>query len=183
MGNGRRVFLSYVAVAAIYGAGIPCLVAAAGSALDRALGLRTLAPPPWNTALGLALLAWAWLWIAWSFVFLVRRGRGHPNEILGRELAPSTRRLVTEGPYRHTRNPMAYGLIVFYFAALAFLLNSISILAALPIACAFEVWYHRTFEEPGLLKRFGDEYARYRAEVPLLLPVARRRCPKPPANP
>ena len=175
MGNARRVFLSYVAVAAIYGVGLPILVAAGGHFLDGALGLPPLAPPPWNTAAGLALLAWAWLWIAWSFVFLVRRGRGHPNEILGRELAPSTRKLVTGGPYRYTRNPMAYGLIIFYFAALAFLRNSISILAMLPLACAFEVWYHRACEEPGLLRRFGADYARYRDEVPLLLPVARRR--------
>lgn len=182
MQNGRRVFLSYVAVAAIYGGGIPVLVAAAGAALDRALGLPPLVPPPWDTVAGLALLAWAWFWIAWSLDFLVRRGLGHPNEILGRELAPPTRRLVTEGPYRHTRNPMAYGLIVFYFAALAFLRNSISILAALPLACAFEVWYHRTCEEPGLLRRFGDAYSRYRAEVPLLLPIARRRRQDPPEN-
>ncbi len=180
MGTARRIFLSYAAVAAIYGAGIPLLLSAAGPAIDRALRLPGLVPPPWGLLAGLALCAWAWFWIAWSFAFLVKRGGGHPNEILGRELAPTTRRLVTEGPYRYTRNPMAYGLILFYFAALAFLRNSISILAMLPVACAFEVWYHRSYEEPGLMRRFGDDYARYRAEVPLLLPAAGRRRAGPP---
>lgn len=175
MGDGRRIIASYAAVAVVYGCLLPLLVAAAGALLDRAAGLPPLVPPPWNTVAGLALLAWAWIWIVWSFVFLVRRGRGHPNEILGRELAPTTRTLVTNGPYRYTRNPMAYGLIVYYFAALAFLRNSIAILALLPLACLFELWYHRTYEEPGLLRRFGGEYARYREEVPALLPVVRRR--------
>lgn len=170
-----RVIFSYAAVVAIYGVGIPLLVASAGPRIDAAFGLPPLVPPPWDTVVGAALLAWAWAWIVWSFVFLVRRGRGHPNEILGRELAPPTQTLVTGGPYRFTRNPMAYGLIVFYFGALAFLRNSITLLAFLPLACAFEVWYHRAFEEPGLLRRFGVDYARYREEVPLLLPAPRRR--------
>ena len=175
MQQRRRVILSYVAVVAIYGVGIPVLVASVGPRIDDAFGLPPLVPPPWHATVGAALLVWAWFWIAWSFFFLVRHGRGHPNEILGRELAPPTRELVTGGPYRFTRNPMAYGLIVFYFGALAFFRNSITVLALLPPACAFEIWYHRTCEEPGLLRRFGAEYARYREEVPLLLPAPRRR--------
>ena len=170
-----RVIFSYAAVVAIYGVGIPVLVASVGPRIDAAFGLPPLVPPPWHATVGAALLVWAWFWIAWSFFFLVRHGRGHPNEILGRELAPPTRELVTGGPYRFTRNPMAYGLIVFYFGALAFFRNSITVLALLPPACAFEIWYHRTCEEPGLLRRFGAEYARYREEVPLLLPAPRRR--------
>ena len=81
MGTARRIFLSYAAVAAIYGAGIPLLVSAAGPAIDRALRLPGLVPSPWGLLAGLALCAWAWFWIAWSFAFLVKRGGGHPEDM------------------------------------------------------------------------------------------------------
>ncbi|MDD5557817.1 MAG: methyltransferase [bacterium] len=174
--NGRgRVVRGYILVIAVYAFGIPLLIAALAPRVDRALGLGPLLPPSVHVWAGLAALAYAWFWIGWALAALVRRGGGHPNEILGRELGPVTRRVVTDGPYRRTRNPMAFGLILFYFLALPLLLNSPVALALLPLACLFEVWYHRRYEEPGLLERFGADYERYRARVPLLLPFRRRR--------
>lgn len=164
---------SYLLVVLIYACGIPLLIAQLGPMIDRLLSLGPLLPFPYQIAAGIIALAYAWFWIAWAQVFIIRRGKGHPNEILGYELGPLTQRLVTEGPYRHTRNPMAYGLLVFYFVALAFLSNAIITLVLFPLACVFEIWYHTTFEEPGLLKRFGSEYERYRKEVPILLPLLR----------
>jgi len=173
MGKMTNVGTSYLLVILIYACAIPLLIVLLGPRLDRLLGLGPLLPFPYQIAPGIISLAYAWFWIAWSQVFIITRGKGHPNEILGYELGPLTQRLVTEGPYRYTRNPMAYGLLIFYFVALAFLRNSIITLALFPFACLFEIWYHTTFEEPGLLKRFGSEYERYRKEVPILLPLLR----------
>jgi protein-S-isoprenylcysteine O-methyltransferase Ste14 len=175
MSGDGRVLRSYILVIIVYGCLIPLLIASVGPRLDRLLGIGPLMPAPYHAAAGAAALAYAWFWIIWAQVSIVTRGEGHPNEILGYELGPVTQRLVVEGPYRYTRNPMAYGLIVYYFVALAFLRNSVVTLVLLVPACLFEVWYHRTYEEPGLLRRFGSEYERYRERVPLLLPFVTRR--------
>lgn len=168
-----RVGTSYLLVILIYGCAIPLLIASLGPKIDRRLGFGPLLKPPYQLAAGAVALAYAWFWIVWSQAFIITRGKGHPNEILGCEIGPLTQRLVTGGPYRYTRNPMAYGLLLFYFVALAFLRNSIITLALFPAACFFELWYHKTFEEPGLLKRFGNEYERYRKGAPALLPFIR----------
>jgi protein-S-isoprenylcysteine O-methyltransferase Ste14 len=174
MGKPTNVGKGYLVVILIYACAIPLLIALLGPRLDRLLGLRPLLPFPYQIAAGIITLAYAWFWIAWSQVFIVTRGKGHPNEILGYELGPLTQRLVTEGPYRYTRNPMACGLLIFYFVALAFLRNSIITLVLFPLACLFEVWYHKKYEEPGLRTRFGGEYEQYREEVPVLFPFTKR---------
>lgn len=168
-----RVLKSYLIVILIYACLIPALIVSLGPLLDRILGLRPLLRPPSRLVAGLVTGAYAWFWIIWSQVFLIRRGKGHPNEILGRELGPLTQQLVTEGPYRYTRNPMAWGLLVFYFVSLACVANATAVLLLFLPACLFEIWYHKNYEEPGLLRRFGAAYERYRATVPLLLPFLR----------
>jgi protein-S-isoprenylcysteine O-methyltransferase Ste14 len=90
-------------------------------------------------------------------------------------LAPwdPTRRLVVRGPYRRVRNPMisAVGSVLLGEAAL---LGSPAILILFAGFAVVNAIYIPLFEEPGLLRRFGDEYRRYRAAVPRWIP---RRSP------
>lgn len=86
-------------------------------------------------------------------------------------LAPwnPTQKLVTQGPYAHTRNPMISGV-------LAVLLGESLLFASIPILLwgvlffAANNIYFSFFEEPDLLKRFGEEYAEYRKHVPRWIP-------------
>ncbi len=153
---------------------IPLIIILLGTRLNRLLGLGSILPHPYSVIGGLIAFAYGWFWIIWSQINIIKRGEGHPNEILGRELGPLTKRLVTNGPYNHSRNPMAYGLIIFYFLALPLLCNSTLPLALFPLACLFEIWYHKKYEEPGLLERFGEDYEKYKKRVPLLFPFMRR---------
>lgn len=170
MKKPSRVATGYILVFFIYLILIPFLICSLGPRLDRLIGWGPFLPGSYALAAGAAALIYAWFWIIWSQVFIITRGAGHPNEIMGRELGPVTRRLVVDGPYRFTRNPMAYGLLVFYFVSLSFFCNSPVTLMLFPFACLFEAWYHTRCEEPGLLRRFGEEYENYRAQVPMLLP-------------
>lgn len=80
-------------------------------------------------------------------------------------------RLVRSGPYRFSRNPQYVGTCA-YLASLVLL--SGSHLAA--VAClAIAPWFLVTpfVEEPWLLERFGEPYARYCAGVPRFLGRAR----------
>jgi protein-S-isoprenylcysteine O-methyltransferase Ste14 len=110
-------------------------------------------------AAGLALFTWCVLLFA-------RVGRG--------TLAPwdPTKRLVVVGPYRHVRNPMITGVCTM-LAGEALFFHSARIGYWLLLFLAINQVYFLLLEEPLLLARFGDEYARYRAAVPRWVP--RRR--------
>ncbi|HMJ03597.1 MAG TPA: isoprenylcysteine carboxylmethyltransferase family protein [Conexibacter sp.] len=117
--------------------------------------------------LGLALIAAGFaLWL-WTVRLLARIGKG--------TLAPwdPTRRLVVAGPYRHVRNPMIT-------AVLAVLAGEVALFGSLPLLIWFAAFFainHALFqlhEEPGLARRFGDEYRAYKRNVPRWLP---RRTP------
>ena len=57
----------------------------------------------------------------WSIVHMRRRGDGNPMDAFGHEVAPRTKHLMTDGPYRLSRNPMLTGSFI-YYAALCLLL-------------------------------------------------------------
>ena len=109
--------------------------------------------------LGLAL-------VAWTVALFATVGRG--------TLAPwdPTSRLVVVGPYRYVRNPMISGV-------LSVLLGEAALFASEPLliwfAAVFAVnaVYFPLVEEPGLRRRFGDEYDAYTANVPRWLPRLR----------
>jgi protein-S-isoprenylcysteine O-methyltransferase Ste14 len=101
--------------------------------------------------------------IAWTVSLFARKGRG--------TLAPwdPPRHLVVLGPYQHVRNPMITGVsIVVLGEALA--LHSIGLAAWGAAVVAINHVYFILSEEPGLRRRFGDEYERYSRNVPRWLP-------------
>ena len=107
-------------------------------------------------AAGLAL----WLWTVRLFA---RIGRG--------TLAPwdPTRHLVVEGPYRHVRNPMITAVVT-VLAGEAALFGSLPLLIWCLAFLAVNHLFFVIHEEPGLVRRFGDEYRAYRDNVPRWLP-------------
>jgi protein-S-isoprenylcysteine O-methyltransferase Ste14 len=122
--------------------------------------------------IGCALIACGLaLWV-WTLRLFIRIGEG--------TLAPwdPTRHLVVEGPYRRVRNPMIT-------AVLALLLGEAALFGspALLVWCALFLginWvYFVIHEEPGLERRFGDDYRAYRRNVPRWIP---RRTPWTPAG-
>jgi protein-S-isoprenylcysteine O-methyltransferase Ste14 len=78
--------------------------------------------------------------------------------------------LATDGIFRFTRNPMYVGGMT-ALAGLA-LIFALDWLVLLMIAAAF-VLHHGIVsrEEQYLLRKFGDEYRRYRAHAPRYLPL------------
>lgn len=77
-------------------------------------------------------------------------------------------RIVTEGPYRLTRNPMYLGHLIFMLG-LAVTFRS---WVALVILLLRAIWFHRRVvaDEARLAARFGAEYTGYAARVKRWLP-------------
>jgi protein-S-isoprenylcysteine O-methyltransferase Ste14 len=122
---------------------------------------------PWPLAtVGIALIAIGFALVTWTVSLFARIGKG--------TLAPwdPTSRLVVVGPYRHVRNPMISGV-------LTVLLGEASLFGSLPLvvwfgtAFAVNAVYFPLVEEPGLRKRFGEDYEAYRAAVPRWVPRLR----------
>jgi len=94
-------------------------------------------------------------------------------------LAPwdPTRKLVVLGPYRRVRNPMISGVCLILLGEAA-LLGSTAILIELGIFAAANALWMPLVEEPGLVRRFGDEYLEYRRAVPRWIPRRRPWSPR-----
>ena len=77
--------------------------------------------------------------------------------------------LVVQGPYRYVRNPMITAVATLLIGE-ATLLGSPWIAAWTGIFLAINFTYFLRFEEPGLERRFGEQYRVYKRNVPRWVP-------------
>ena len=126
-------------------------------------------PAPWNfilPATGLALVVLGLVLMVATIRLFVTVGKG--------TLAPwnPTQRLVVRGIYRYVRNPMITGVFcILVGEAAAF--GSPWLLGWFGLFCLANLLYIPLREEPGLVKRFCDDYSLYRQNVPRWLPRLR----------
>ena len=126
--------------------------------------------PPWNllpTALAFGLVALGVVLVIRSTSLVATVGKG--------TLAPwmPTQHLVVRGIYRYVRNPMISGIFCILLGE-AVLGGSIPLLWWFLIFVCINLLYIPMVEEPGLKKRFGEDYLAYRRHVPRWIP---RRTP------
>ncbi len=89
-------------------------------------------------------------------------------------LAPwdPTQRLVVRGVYRNVRNPMISG-VLFNLLGEALLLRAPVLAGWFAVFFLVNAFYLPLLEEPGLERRFGDDYRRYKGAVPRWIPRLR----------
>ena len=107
--------------------------------------------------------------MVWSNIDMVKIGRGCPTDGFNIALGERTKKLIVQGPYKYTRNPMLFGTFVFY-VGLALLFNSYSALIVPIVFISYMVWHVKKFEEPRLYNDFKNEYVEYKKRTPLLFP-------------
>jgi protein-S-isoprenylcysteine O-methyltransferase Ste14 len=115
--------------------------------------------------LGAVLLVLGLALVVWTVTLFGQVGEG--------TLAPwdATRKLVVRGPYRYVRNPMITGAaLILAGEAVAFRSWGIAIL--LVVFATVNAVYMPLSEEPGLRRRFGEEYGSYCEHVPRWIPRA-----------
>lgn len=113
------------------------------------------------------------VFMVWSNIDMVKIGRGCPTDGFNIALGERTKKLIVQGPYKYTRNPMLFGTFVFY-VGLALLFNSYSALIVPIVFISYMVWHVKKFEEPRLYNNFKDEYVEYKKRTPLLFPKFRK---------
>jgi protein-S-isoprenylcysteine O-methyltransferase Ste14 len=153
-GVDPRAYLFALAPAGVVLAVAPALAAVPGAGLGVDTGLFRVAGPPLVLG-GLGLAVWS----VHSFA-----QAGEPPSP-----ADEPHLLVTRGALAHSRNPLYLGTVLAAVGA------GLALDAVLVVGYAALLWlvYHLLVvyrEEPELRAAFGEEYERYRAEVPRWLP-------------
>jgi protein-S-isoprenylcysteine O-methyltransferase Ste14 len=117
-------------------------------------------------AAGAMLLVMGLVLVVQTVRLIATRGRG--------TLAPwdPPQRLVVHGVYRHVRNPMISGVVAILLAE-ALIFGSLPLLTWAGIFFGINALYIPLSEEPGLERRFGNEYRLYKRHVPRWLPRLR----------
>jgi len=77
--------------------------------------------------------------------------------------------LVIIGPYKYIRNPMI-GAVLLILLGEVLITGSIILFSWLIIFLIINIIYFIYSEEPALVKRFGNEYKKYKEIVPMFVP-------------
>ena len=96
----------------------------------------------------------------WSIIYMKRVGKGNPFDAMGHEVAPRTRHLMTDGPYKLSRNPMLSGTYLYYAGILVASWNWWALLVFAVVAGVMLLQVRS--EEKRLEADFGDEYLDYK---------------------
>ncbi len=104
----------------------------------------------------------------YTIVYMKKVGQGNPFDAYGHEIAPRTRCLMTQGPYRLCRNPMLVGIYIYDIGILLFLWTwwPLLIFAIEVILLSIQV----RSEEKRLEADFGETYLNYKKLVGRYLP-------------
>jgi protein-S-isoprenylcysteine O-methyltransferase Ste14 len=117
----------------------------------------------WTTVLGSFFICMCLIIIILTIRMFIQIGRG--------TLAPwdPTRKLVTSGLYAYIRNPMILGVFTGLIGETV-LFQSLNIGIWAGLFFVINTLYFILLEEPGLEKRFGEEYREYKENVPRWIP-------------
>ena len=117
----------------------------------------------WRFCAGIVLLVFGLALAAWTMALFHRVGKG--------TAAPwdPPKSLVVAGPYCHVRNPMLSSVFIMLLAEFL-ITGSMVILTWFAVFVCVNMIYFPLVEEKELLRRFGADYARYKANVPRYIP-------------
>ena len=99
----------------------------------------------------------------YSIVYMRVVGKGNPFDAYNHELAPRTKHLMTDGPYRLCRNPMLMGIYLYDIGILVWLW-SVTPLLVFVVEVILLTLQVRS-EEKRLEQDFGQEYLDYKRRV------------------
>ncbi len=146
--------LGYLLGFAIFVVGIPALMWLVS-------GMPAWADIPVGRLYLSVLIAMAGLSLSiWSIVYMKRVGKGNPFDAMGHDVAPRTKHLMTDGPYRQSRNPMLSGTYLYYIGIVVAFWNWWALLVFAAVAGLMMLQVRS--EERRLEADFGEEYLAYK---------------------
>lgn len=123
-----------------------------------------------NSVLSWAMFIFGFLLILFGIGFLIYTNKSFFT--IGRgTLAPwdPPKKLVINDAYRYVRNPMISSVLIIVLGE-AFIFSSIELFILFLFFLILNHLYFVYSEEPGLIKRFGNDYIDYKNNVPRWIP-------------
>lgn len=114
---------------------------------------------PVRVAVAIVLMLTGLSLSVWSIVYMRHKGDGNPMDAFGHELAPRTRHLMTDGPYRLSRNPMLSGSFLYLIGFCLWLWAWQALLVFILYVTVMMLQVRS--EERRLRCDFGSEYDNY----------------------
>ena len=99
----------------------------------------------------------------YSIIYMRMVGKGNPFDAFGHEVAPRTKHLMTEGPYRLCRNPMLVGIYLYDVGILVWLWATLPLFIFVGEVILLTMQVES--EEKRLEQDFGQEYLDYKQRV------------------
>ena len=131
--------------------------------LDRLLGFPKVLSKDYARVVSIPfLIIGPSLWIWCASIFLKSKGTPVP-------VNPPPK-LITEGPYAYSRNPMLTGIFILLAGIGIFFRSASLVLITTPVFVLISALEFKYIEEPELEKRFGKEYSEYRKKTPMIIP-------------
>jgi protein-S-isoprenylcysteine O-methyltransferase Ste14 len=146
---------------------IPVLLLLVAFSMDQWFRLPRFVYGSFNQFIGLLFIVSGWLFASWSVKTLIKQGKGTQVPMM------PTKKLVVNGPYAYSRNPMAFGTFVLYFG-IGIWVGSLSAIALVSLFAVLFLVYIKIIEEKELEARFGREYLVYKRSTPFLIPRLRK---------
>jgi protein-S-isoprenylcysteine O-methyltransferase Ste14 len=142
---------------------IPVLLTKGLPALDKLLGFPSFSSGIVNLVIGGIMVLIGGFYALWSIISQLTRARGTPLPMM------ATQKLLIEGPFKQSRNPMGFGTISLYFG-MAMVVGSLSSIIVVLVFFLLLILWIKKVEERELEIRFGQEYVAYKNSTPFMIP-------------
>ena len=161
--SSKHRVLALVIGALIFPITIPVLLVVVIPHVDNYFGISPFFSGLSNIIIGIIAIIIGGIVAIWTIVIQVTLASGTPFPML------PTKKLLIVGPFKFCRNPMTLGTILAY-SGVSLMIGSIASLMFVFLFGALLWIYLKRIEEKELRIRFGEEYVRYKAETPFMIP-------------
>jgi protein-S-isoprenylcysteine O-methyltransferase Ste14 len=172
--NTQKMSLGYVVGGLLVLALAPSIIWLFSAVIDSIYRIEIVPNQALRIILIIVLLIPGLIFGIWSVIIQNIVGEGGPVEIASIEISPKTKKLVTSGPYKYTRNPMLLGTFLMYLSFAVFI-NSMTAILIVILIFIFMLVTVVPMEEKRLIKDFGLKYKEYRNKVSMFIPWFQRK--------
>ncbi len=142
---------------------IPLLLIRGLPELDQLIGFASFSFGIVNLVIGAVMVLIGGFYALWSIISQLTRARGTPLPMM------ATQKLLIDGPFKQSRNPMGFGAICMYLG-MAILVGSLcSIIIVILFLLLLILWIKKV-EEKELEIRFGHDYVDYKKSTSFMIP-------------
>lgn len=161
--SSKTVLAVWLSSLLTYYLALPCLLLATTWLVRLAIAEPSINFGWINWVVGFVILVPNLIISIWSLATLYRVGKGTPFPMV------ATRKLVTTGPYAHSRNPLVVSTFSVYWGV-GIIIGSVVFIILTSFCFLVMIIIIALFEEKDLERRFDREYLLYRQRTPFMIP-------------